>query len=179
MKPLRALFEIPLHLLSAFKQSRRRVRKIDDPLHARKMLFPHAGQTMPRVGQCNHFARMLHPAPLCFGFLTGAIRRDTVFLPGDHRHGWPRAQLDNWIDGAGELLASVDATPGLEGVHSALRFCLSFPAVSSVIPGILTSREAVENAAASDLGALPQAAIDAVLDINRKRQFYVAPARAS
>ncbi len=117
--------------------------------------------------------------PLCFGFLTGAIRRDTVFPPGDHRHGWPRAQLDNWIDGAWELLASVDATPGLEGVHSALRFCLSFPAVSSVIPGVLTSREAVENAAASDLGALSQGAIDTVLDINRKRQFYVAPARAS
>ena len=117
--------------------------------------------------------------PLCFGFLTGAIHRDTVFPPGDHRLGWPRAQLDNWIDGAGELLASVEVAPGLEAVHSALRFCLSFAAVSSVIPGILTPREAVENAAASDLGALPPGAIEAVLDINRKRQFYVAPARAS
>ncbi len=37
--------------------------------------------------------------PLCFGFLSGTIRRDTVFPPGDHRNGWPRAQLDNWIDG--------------------------------------------------------------------------------
>ena len=117
--------------------------------------------------------------PLCFGFLTGAIHRDTAFPPGDHRHGWPRAQLDNWIDGAGELLASVEATPGLEAVHSALRFCLSFAAVSSVIPGILTPREAVENAAASNLGVLPPGAVQAVLDINRKRQFYVAPARVS
>jgi hypothetical protein len=64
--------------------------------------------------------------PLCFGFLSGAIRRDTVFPPGDHRLGWERAQLDNWIDGASELLAAVHAAPGAEGARSALRFCLAF-----------------------------------------------------
>src|SRR5262249_44761434 len=42
--------------------------------------------------------------PLCFGFLAGTIERDTVFPEGDHRNGWSRAQLDNWIDGAAELL---------------------------------------------------------------------------
>src|SRR5438477_10378556 len=45
--------------------------------------------------------------PLCFGFLAGTIKRDTVFPEGDHRNGWSRAQLDNWIDGAAELLAAV------------------------------------------------------------------------
>ena len=37
--------------------------------------------------------------PLCFGFLSGLIGHDTTFPPGDHRAGWPRAQLENWVDG--------------------------------------------------------------------------------
>lgn len=117
--------------------------------------------------------------PLCFGFLSGTIGRATVFPPGDHRAGWPRVQLDHWIDGAADLLGAVSASAGLAGVQSALRFCLAFPAVSSVIPGILTPVEADENAAASLQGPLPEAAVAAVLEINRQRQFYVAPARAS
>src|SRR6185437_10955471 len=53
--------------------------------------------------------------PLCFGFLSGTIARETAFPDGDHRLGWSRAQLDNWIDGAAELLATVGARPGREG----------------------------------------------------------------
>jgi hypothetical protein len=33
--------------------------------------------------------------PRCFGFLSGAIGRETTFPPGDHRLGWSRVQLDN------------------------------------------------------------------------------------
>jgi aryl-alcohol dehydrogenase-like predicted oxidoreductase len=111
--------------------------------------------------------------PLCFGFLSGTITRDTTFPEGDHRLGWSRAQLDNWIDGAGELLAAVGARPGREGAHAALRFCLAQPALSTTIPGILTAAEAEENASASGLGPLPPAAVAAVLDINKRRQFFV------
>lgn len=114
--------------------------------------------------------------PLCFGFLSGTIDRATVFAPGDHRLGWSRAQLDNWIDGASDLLAAVGARPGTEGAHSALRFCLAHPGVSTVIPGILTEAEAEQNAAASDREPLAERALDAVLDINRKRQFFVRSA---
>lgn len=117
--------------------------------------------------------------PLCFGFLTGAIRRDSVFPEGDHRNGWSRAQLDNWIDGAADLLEAVGAKPGEEAAHAALRFCLSFPAVSSVIPGILTPAEADANAAASLLGPLSRDAVARVLDINRRREFFVPRSRAS
>jgi aryl-alcohol dehydrogenase-like predicted oxidoreductase len=115
--------------------------------------------------------------PLCFGFLSGMIRRDTIFPAGDHRLGWARAQIDNWIDGASDLLRAVEASPGAEGARSALRFCLSFAAVSSVIPGILTPAEAEANAAASDLGPLPAVLVDKILAINRQRQFFVAPTK--
>lgn len=117
--------------------------------------------------------------PLCFGFLSGTIAKDTVFPPGDHRLGWSRAQLDNWIEGAADLLAAVNAMPGLDGAQSALRFCLAFPAISTVIPGILTPDEADANAYASVLGALAEEAVKAVLEINRRRQFFVTRARGS
>lgn len=116
--------------------------------------------------------------PLCFGFLTGAITRETRFPPGDHRLGWPRAQLDNWIDGAQELLEAVKASPGEAAVHAALRFCLAFPAVATVIPGILTPAEADQNARGS-AGVLPADAVEAVMAINRRRQFFVAPVRTA
>jgi aryl-alcohol dehydrogenase-like predicted oxidoreductase len=122
-----------------------------------------------------HGAGLIGRTPLCFGFLSGTIGRDTVFPPGDHRHGWSTAQLANWIDGASELLAAIGGAPGTRGAQSALRFCLSFPAVSTVIPGILTPTEAEDNAAASDLGPLPEQAVRAVLEINRRRQFFVKP----
>jgi aryl-alcohol dehydrogenase-like predicted oxidoreductase len=117
--------------------------------------------------------------PLCFGFLSGMIPRDAVFPMGDHRLGWPRAQLDNWIDGAQELIAVVSASPGRSAVHSALRFCLSFPAVSSVIPGILNVEEVEVNSAASALGPLPRETVEIVLAVNRRREFFVAPTRVA
>lgn len=117
--------------------------------------------------------------PLCFGFLSGAITRETKFPPGDHRLGWSSAQLANWIDGAADLLGAVSAAPGLAGVQAALRFCLAFPEISCTIPGILTPAEADQNAAVSGLGPLPPQAVDAVLEINRTRRFFVAAAKAS
>ncbi|MBS0546270.1 MAG: aldo/keto reductase [Proteobacteria bacterium] len=115
--------------------------------------------------------------PLCFGFLSGTIHRDSQFPPGDHRLGWSRQQLDTWIDGAADLLAAVPARPGSEGAQSALRFCLSFAELSCTIPGILTPAEAEANAQAAELGPLPAAAVAAVMAINRERRFFVAPAR--
>ena len=117
--------------------------------------------------------------PLCFGFLSGTITRDTKFPPGDHRLGWsqrPARQLDRR---GRDLLAAVSAAPGAAGAQAALRFCLAFPEVSTTIPGILTPAEADQNAAASGLGPLPPRAVAAVLEINRNRQFFVAAAQAS
>ncbi|MEA2937177.1 MAG: hypothetical protein QOC56_681 [Alphaproteobacteria bacterium] len=111
--------------------------------------------------------------PLCFGFLSGAIGRYTVFPPGDHRRDWPQAQIEAWIKGAAQLLAAVPHPPGSSHTQAALRFCLSFPAVSAVIPGMLSVAEVDENAAASALGPLPADAVEAVLALNRSRSFFV------
>jgi aryl-alcohol dehydrogenase-like predicted oxidoreductase len=99
-------------------------------------------------------ASLIARTPLCFGFLSGAVNRDTEFAANDHRSRWPASQIRRWIDGAEALYGSVpkggDGTRG----QLALRFCLSFPAVASVIPGMLTSGEVRENSRSSELGPL-------------------------
>ncbi len=111
--------------------------------------------------------------PLCFGFLSGAIRPDTAFPPGDHRLGWKPTQIAVWCEGADRVLDAVPRPLGSSKTQAALRFCLSFPAVASVIPGMLRPDEADENAGASPLGPLPPEAVDAVISINRSQSFFV------
>ena len=99
--------------------------------------------------------------PLASGLLTGQFDRGTAFAPDDHRafnrHG---EQFD-----VGETFAGVDYELGLDVVDElralvpegatlaqlALRWILTFDAVSTVIPGAKTAEQAQANAAASDL----------------------------
>jgi aryl-alcohol dehydrogenase-like predicted oxidoreductase len=111
--------------------------------------------------------------PLCFGFLSGAIGIDTQFPDGDHRNGWSRAQIARWIEGAARLHEAVGQSQGQTRSQVALRFCLSYPAVAVVIPGILTAAEADENAAASAVGPLSLTARARVEEINRTMDFFV------
>lgn len=120
-----------------------------------------------------HGVGIIARTPLCFGFLSGAIRKDTIFPPGDHRRGWSKAQIEAWCAGAERLLAVVPRPPGSTATQAALRFCLSFPTVSTVIPGMLTPAEVDENAEASRYGPLPPAAIELVLALNRTHAFFV------
>lgn len=89
--------------------------------------------------------------PLAFGFLSGAIAPDQTFDANDHRSRLSRSTVRAWVEAADEILAAADGRGHAEWrVHAALRFCLSFPAVSSVIPGMLTMQEVVTNAQAGD-----------------------------
>jgi aryl-alcohol dehydrogenase-like predicted oxidoreductase len=60
----------------------------------------------------------------------------------------------------------------------ALRYCLSFEAVASVIPGILTDAEARENGAASDLGPLAAGDLAALRAIYRASTEFVGAVTA-
>jgi aryl-alcohol dehydrogenase-like predicted oxidoreductase len=56
-----------------------------------------------------------------------------------------------------------------------LRFCLSFPAISSVIPGMLTAAHVDDNTPASDLGALSDAERLAIMGIYKENDFFLGP----
>jgi aryl-alcohol dehydrogenase-like predicted oxidoreductase len=88
--------------------------------------------------------------PFDEGSLTGAIRPDTRFAAGDWRHryfrGDRRAEAARRADALLPLLGDAAATlPEL-----ALRFVLSRPEVSTVIPGMRRVEHAQANAAVSD-----------------------------
>ncbi|OGS08520.1 MAG: hypothetical protein A2270_11030 [Elusimicrobia bacterium RIFOXYA12_FULL_51_18] len=109
--------------------------------------------------------------PLCFGFLTGQYP-DTSALPeSDHRRRWSKEQVERWHKAprlfAGALETQRPQTPA----QSALRFCISYPAVTSVIPGMLTPAQVEENAAASGLGPLPAETISEVQAIYEANDF--------
>jgi aryl-alcohol dehydrogenase-like predicted oxidoreductase len=92
--------------------------------------------------------------PFDEGALTGAIKATTVFPPGDWREGYfagdRRAEAERRGKALAELLdGDVKTLPEL-----ALRFCLSSPEVSTVIPGMRRPAHVKQNAEASAKGSL-------------------------
>ncbi|QCG93157.1 aldo/keto reductase (plasmid) [Azospirillum sp. TSA2s] len=106
--------------------------------------------------------------PLCFGFLTGEIAEDTVFPPEDHRSRWNGSQVARWSQAARQVLDAAGAREREACVQAALRFCLTFPEVSAVIPGLLSPRDVTENIAASDPGPYPSSDFERILDMARR-----------
>jgi aryl-alcohol dehydrogenase-like predicted oxidoreductase len=104
--------------------------------------------------------------PLAFGFLSGAITADQTFDPHDHRSRFGRATIRTWVEAADKIQAMAAGKGQIDGrVHAALRFCLSFSAVSTVIPGMLTTQEVETNAAAGEAEPFKPDAIARMRDI--------------
>ncbi|MGH7672589.1 MAG: aldo/keto reductase [Gemmatimonadales bacterium] len=92
--------------------------------------------------------------PFDEGALTGGIRATTLFPAGDWREGYfsgdRRAEVERRAKALAELLDDeVQTLPEL-----ALRFCLSSPEVSTVIPGMRRPAHVRQNTAASRNGPL-------------------------
>lgn len=95
--------------------------------------------------------------PFDEGALTGRIRSDTIFPPGDWReeyfHGDRRAEAERRAEVLAQLLDDqVQTLPEL-----ALRFCLSAAEVSTVIPGMRRAEHVRFNVQASKKGPLSTA----------------------
>ena len=110
--------------------------------------------------------------PFDEGGLTGSVRPETEFPDGDFRNRyfagdrrrevWERAQAI-----AVELDVEVERLPEL-----ALRFCLSQPAVSTVIPGMRSLRNVEANAAAVEAGPLDDGQLELLRRHRWVRNFY-------
>ncbi len=105
--------------------------------------------------------------PLASGLLSGKFTADTTFAANDHRTYNRDGQRFN----VGETFAGLPFEKGVElagmlkplvpdgmtPAQFALRWCLDFPAVTTVIPGAKRAEQARANAQASDLPPLCQA----------------------
>jgi aryl-alcohol dehydrogenase-like predicted oxidoreductase len=118
-------------------------------------------------------AGVIARTPLCFGLLTGRYSVTDLSDSNDHRARWPREQLERWISAA-RLFGDVICSGGEQTAsQKALRFCMSFSEVASVIPGMLTPDQVGENIMASELGELSDAEMTAVERIYRENIFMV------
>ena len=113
--------------------------------------------------------------PLASGMLSGKFAGTTEFPQADHRH----FNRDGAGFDRGETFSGVDYQTGLAAVERlrllvpagitlaqfALRWILSFEAVSCVIPGAKRPEQVAENAQAADLPPLDAATLEAVQQI--------------
>ena len=109
--------------------------------------------------------------PLAFGFLSGHLTGEETFPGRDHRNNWPREQLRRWAEAANLFLTLNEGTDRTN-VQLALQFCLSSPAVSTVIPGMMNEAEIRENTGASDRPPLTERELAAIQDIYASHTFY-------
>lgn len=99
---------------------------------------------------------VLARVPLDEGALTGSITEATQFEEGDFRayyfRGDHKRQVVEHVEALKKDLAGVKGTLA----EIALRFCISDPAVSTVIPGMRSMRSVESNCAVSEAGPLPE-----------------------
>ena len=119
-----------------------------------------------------HNIGVLARVPFDEGSLTGKIRPDTTFPQGDFRNHYFGGNRKRQVWERVQRLTQDAAVPLDELPQLALRFCLSHPAVSTVIPGMRSPAHVASNAAASDAGPLPPAVLAKVRPHRWVRNFY-------
>ena len=93
--------------------------------------------------------------PIDEGSLTGTLTKDTRWPDGDFRNQYfPPARLAEAVDRVERL--KTELPEGMTLPEMALRFILSHPAVSTVIPGMRRLNHVEANMAAGDGKGLPE-----------------------
>ncbi|PJN27876.1 aldo/keto reductase [Kitasatospora sp. CB02891] len=106
------------------------------------------------------------------GGLTGRLTPDTVFPDGDFRQRYFRGDRLAEVERRAAAIAA-DLGIGADGLaEAALRFVLSEPAVSTVIPGMRSVRNVERNAAVGDGVPLGEAELKVLAGHRWDRNFY-------
>ena len=117
---------------------------------------------------------VLARVPLDEGGLTGRITPETTFAGDDFRSGYfsgdRKRQVAERVDRiCADLGIPRDRLPG-----TALRYVLSHPAVSTVIPGMRTVAHAESNCGIGDGKGLPPGTVESLRAHRWPRNFYEA-----
>jgi aryl-alcohol dehydrogenase-like predicted oxidoreductase len=112
--------------------------------------------------------------PLAFGFLSGALDANVQFGAGDHRANWSRERIREWVEAGHSFTRSIAERDKQSPALVALRFCLSYPEIGTIIPGMLKPEEVEGNVRASEAGALSSADLDGIQRIYDRSSFASA-----
>jgi aryl-alcohol dehydrogenase-like predicted oxidoreductase len=119
-----------------------------------------------------HDVGVIARVPLDEGGLTGRIGPDTEFAEGDFRENYFRGDRKREVQ---ERVRAIAADLGIsedELAEVALRFVLSDPTVSTVIPGMRSLRNVERNVAVSDRDGLPDDRREKLRAHRWVRDFY-------
>ena len=111
--------------------------------------------------------------PLCFGFLTGKYNKDTIFHKDDHRNRWSTEQINLWASALKMFIKELKNFHDQSNTQLALRFCLSFPEISTTIPGMLIEQHVIENVSSSKLGGFTSEVIQEFKKIYSQKDFFI------
>jgi len=112
--------------------------------------------------------------PLCFGFLTEAYSPESHFDSSDHRSRWSSEQRKRWATSYKYFSSALGKNGEQTHAQIALRFCLSYRSVSTVIPGMLTKEQVEENAFASQMGPFSKEELQEIERIYQDNAFFVS-----
>jgi aryl-alcohol dehydrogenase-like predicted oxidoreductase len=110
--------------------------------------------------------------PLDEGGLTGKIGPDTEFADDDFRGHYFRGDRKREVQERATAIAADLGMADEEGAETALRFVLSEPTVSTVIPGMRSLRNVDRNVAVSDGDGLPPEQREKLSAHRWVRDFY-------
>lgn len=118
--------------------------------------------------------------PIAMGLLADKFNTGTTFPDNDFRHNWihdadQNAQYLKDLETVKSLRAVVPS--GQTMAQLALRFAMTHPAITTIIPGARNEKQALSNAAVAGLGNLSaeeQADVDAVVQPGGGRKIWPA-----
>jgi aryl-alcohol dehydrogenase-like predicted oxidoreductase len=113
--------------------------------------------------------------PFDEGSLTGKITPQTTFPEGDWRNGYFGGDRKEQVWDRVQAITKDLDTPVERLPEIALRYCLSHPAVSTVIPGMRALRNVDANVIAAGLGNLSGRQLNLLRRHRWVRSFYEAP----
>lgn len=109
--------------------------------------------------------------PLAFGFLTGTLTAGQSFAPDDHRRRFSSEYQERWSQAVQIYRHTFEEEGNASPSQNALRFCLGFKAVSTVIPGMLTVEHVRENVEASFLPSLSRKGLETCIQTGFDHDF--------
>ena len=97
--------------------------------------------------------------PLSSGLLSGQLGPDTVFAENDYRKTWSRENFLADLERV-EQVKSIIGNRAKSLPQAALKFILAHPAVSCVVPGMMTPSQIDDGVATSSAVPLPEAVLE-------------------
>ncbi|HEX5700240.1 MAG TPA: aldo/keto reductase [Rubrobacter sp.] len=119
-----------------------------------------------------HGVGVIVRVPFDEGALTGRITPDTTFEEGDFRNHYFRGDRKQEVQNRVRAIVSELGASEDEIAEIALRYILSHPAVSTVIPGMRSVRNVERNMAVGDGRGLPEDQVQKLHSHRWDRNFY-------